>query len=115
TEKLEKLISRWNLIQAELNSGVNQTTYTKLTKEFAALNPIVSTIEAVRATEREVADLEALLQDPKTDKEMLALARADLESLEPKREELAQKLKLQLLPKDSADEKSAILEVRAGT
>ena len=114
-EKLDKLIGRWNAIQAELNSGINQATYTKLTKEFAALNPIVSTIEAVRATEREVADLEALLQDPKTDKEMLALARADLESLEPKREELAQKLKLQLLPKDSADEKSAILEVRAGT
>src|SRR3569833_471994 len=83
--------------------------------ECAGLNPIVATIEAVRATERESADLAALLGDPKTDKDMLALARADLETLEPKREELAQKLKLQLLPKDSADEKSAILEVRAGT
>jgi peptide chain release factor 1 len=114
-EKLDKLIGRWNAIQADLNAGVNQATYTKLTKEFAGLNPIVVTIEALRAAENEIADLEALLQDPGSDKEMLALARADLEALEPKREALDQQLKLQLLPKDSADEKSAILEVRAGT
>ena len=114
-EKLDKLIGRWNAIQADLNAGVNQATYTKLTKEFAGLNPIVVTIEALRAAENEISDLEALLQDPKTDKEMLALARADLEAIEPKREALDQQLKLQLLPKDSADEKSAILEVRAGT
>ena len=46
---------------------------------------------------------------------MSALARAELEALEPRREALEQQLKLQLLPKDAADEKSAILEVRAGT
>jgi peptide chain release factor 1 len=114
-EKLDKLVSRWSAIQAELNAGVNQAARTKLTKEFAGLNPIVSTIEALRAIEKEGADLEALLEDPGTDKEMAALARADLDALEPRREALEQKLKLQLLPKDSADEKSVIVEVRAGT
>ena len=114
-EKLEKLVARWNMIQAELNAGVNQATYAKLTKEFAALSPIVATIEALRAAEKERADLEALLKDPASDKEMIAMARADLEALEPRREALEQQLRLQLLPKDSADEKSAILEVRAGT
>ncbi len=110
-EKLDKLTARWNMIQSELNAGVNQATYAKLTKEFAALNPIVATIEALRAAEKERADLEALISD----KEMAAMARADLEALEPRIEALEHELKLQLLPKDSADEKSAILEVRAGT
>lgn len=114
-EKLEKLVGRWDQIQAELNAGVNQATYTKLTKEFAALNPIVATINALQAAEKEDADLHALLEDPASDKEMIAMARADLEQLEPKREELEHTLRLQLLPKDAADEKSAILEVRAGT
>ncbi len=114
-EKLDKLVGRWNVIQAELNAGVNQATYAKLTKEFAALNPIVATIDALRAVEKERADLEAMLKDPASEKEMAALARADLEALEPKQEALEQQLRLQLIPKDSADEKSAILEVRAGT
>ena len=112
-DKLDKMVGRWNAIQAELNAGVNQASRTKLAKEFASLNPIVATIEALRAIEKESADLEALLAG--ADKEMSALARADLEALEPRREALEQQLKLQLLPKDSADEKSVIVEVRAGT
>jgi peptide chain release factor 1 len=114
-QKLDKMIGRWNAIQAELNAGVNQATRTKLTKEFAALNPIVATIDALRAAEKESADLEALLADPASDREMIAMARADLEALEPRRLALERELQLKLLPKDSADEKSAILEVRAGT
>jgi peptide chain release factor 1 len=114
-DKLDRMVGRWNAIQAELNAGVNQATYAKLTKEFAQLNPIVTTIEALEAADKEAADLEALIKDSGSDKEMIALARADLEALEPKREALEHELKLQLLPKDSADEKSAILEVRAGT
>jgi peptide chain release factor 1 len=114
-EKLDKLVGRWSAIQAELNAGVSQVVYAKLTKEFAGLNPIASTIEALRAVEKESADLEALLKDSATDKEMSALARADLDALAPRREALEQQLKLQLLPKDAADDKSVIVEVRAGT
>jgi peptide chain release factor 1 len=113
--KLDKMIGRWNAIQAELNAGVNQATYARLTKEFAALNPIVATIEALKRVEKESADLEALIKDPASDREMLAMARADLEALEPRRAGLERELQLKLIPKDSADEKSAILEVRAGT
>ncbi len=114
-QKLEKLVARWNEIQAQLNAGVNQATYAKLTKEFAALNPLVATIEALRAAETEAAELKALMGDPGSDKEMIAYARGELEALEPRHEELERTLQLQLLPKDSADERSAILEVRAGT
>ncbi|WP_072371638.1 peptide chain release factor 1 [Hyphomicrobium sp. NDB2Meth4] len=114
-DKIEKMVGRWSAIQAELNAGVNQAAYAKLTKEFAQLNPVVETIEALRAAEKERADLQAMVDDPSADKEMVALAEADLEALEPRREALEQKLKIQLLPKDAADERSAILEVRAGT
>ena len=65
------MVGRWNAIQAELNAGVNQASRTKLAKEFASLNPIVATIEALRAIEKESVDLEALL-DPASDKEMSA-------------------------------------------
>ncbi len=112
---MDKLIERWNAIQSELNAGVNQATYAKLTKEFSDLNPIVETIDALSAAESERADLKALVDDSNSDKEMVSLARSELETLELRRENLEQKLKLQLLPKDAADERSAILEVRAGT
>jgi peptide chain release factor 1 len=114
-DKLEKMVGRWSAIQAELNAGVNQAAYAKLTKEFAALNPVVAIIEALRSAEKEKSDLEALIADPASDREMIQMARTDLEALEPRREELEQQLKIQLLPKDAADERSAILEVRAGT
>jgi peptide chain release factor 1 len=114
-EKLDNLIGRWSAIQAELNAGVSQAARAKLTKEFAALNPIVATIEALRAAEKESTDLQALLDDPASDKEMLELARTDLAALEPRREELENRLKVQLLPKDAADERSVIVELRAGT
>lgn len=109
------MIGRWAAIQAELNAGANQATYAKLTKEFAQLNPLVETIEALRTAEKERDDLQALLADAGADKEMAAMARDDLYALEPRLEELEQRLKIQLLPKDAADERSAILEVRAGT
>lgn len=114
-DKLEKMVGRWNAIQAELNAGVNQAVYAKLTKEFAQLSPLVETIEALRAADRERADLKALIEDASSDKEMVALARADLDAIEPRIEGLEQQLRIQLLPKDVADERSAILEVRAGT
>ncbi len=114
-EKLDKMVGRWSQIQAELNAGVDQSNYTKLTKEFAALNPVVEKINELRAAEKEDADLQALIDDPTSDKEMVAMARAERAELQPRRAELEHQLRLQLLPKDSADERSVILEVRAGT
>ncbi len=114
-DKLDRLIERWETIQAELNHGASQATYAKLTKEFSDLDPVVASINALRAAEREAADLRALLADPSADKEMSALAREELEALGPRIADLEKALKVELLPKDAADERSAILEVRAGT
>jgi peptide chain release factor 1 len=114
-DKLDKLVSRWQTVQTTLASGTDQESYVRLSREFAELDPIVSTITTLRGTEREVDELKKLIDDPASDPEMTALAQEELQTLDPKIEALEQQLKIQLLPKDAADEKSAILEVRAGT
>ena len=114
-EKLDRLVARWESVQGTLAAGADQESYVRLSREFAELDPIVATINALRKTMRECQELEQLIEDPASDKEMAALARDELAALEPKVEALEHQLKISLLPKDSADEKSAILEVRAGT
>ena len=115
SEKLDRLIERWATIQDELNAGVSQTVYAKLTKEFSDLNPVVETIQNLRKAETEVDNLTALISDPAADKEMAEMAYSERAALQPRIEELQHALLIALLPKDAADEKSAILEVRAGT
>jgi len=114
-EKLEKLVQRWSTIQSELSRGLDQASYVQLSKEFAELNPLVATIQDLRKAEAERADLAQLLADPAADPELTAMAREELAALEPRVTALEQQLRVHLLPKDAADEKSAILEVRAGT
>ena len=114
-DKLDKLVSRWETVQGALASGADQETYVRLSREFAELNPIVATITALRSALREREGLQYLIDDPASETDMAALAEEELGPLDSKIEELEQQLKVQLLPKDEADEKSAILEVRAGT
>jgi peptide chain release factor 1 len=114
-DKLDKLIARWQSVQTTLASGTDQENYVRLSREFAELDPIVTTITTLRNTVREFDELNQLIDDPKSDPEMAALAEEERGALEPKIAALELKLKVQLLPKDAADEKSAILEVRAGT
>jgi peptide chain release factor 1 len=114
-ERLDRLVERWQMIQAELSAGPPQTVFVALSKEFAELDPLVATIQETRKAEQELAEIEAIMADPAAAGEMAELAEAERAELVPKLHELEQKLRIQLLPKDSADERSAILEVRAGT
>ncbi|MFV0298323.1 MAG: peptide chain release factor 1 [Hyphomicrobiaceae bacterium] len=114
-EKLDRLIARWETIQNELAAGPPQAVFVALSKEFSDLDPIVATIKALRGARSEERDLAALAEDPSADQDMVELAETERDALLPRIEELERELQLQLLPKDAADEKSAILEVRAGT
>jgi peptide chain release factor 1 len=114
-EKLDKLVARWQAVQGTLAAGADQESYVRLSREFAELDPIVATINELRRAIKERDDLQVLVDDPASDGEMATLAEAELSELDPKIEALEHQLKVQLLPKDSADEKSAILELRAGT
>jgi peptide chain release factor 1 len=114
-EKLDKLIQRWTSLQSELSQSVNQATRVQLAKEFAELNPVVETIREYRKAEAERSELVGLTNDASADKELRELAQDELNQIDHRRGELQEKLRLHLLPKDAADEKSAIMEVRAGT
>jgi peptide chain release factor 1 len=114
-DRLDKLVARWQAVQASLASGADQASYVRLSREFAELDPIVGTINELRKAVRERDELRQLIDDLASDKDMAALAEQELEELDPKIEDFERRLKVQLLPKDAADEKSAILEVRAGT
>jgi peptide chain release factor 1 len=114
-EKLAKLLERYETIQAELNQGAAQATYVKLTKEFSELTPLIDAVRALEAAENEQQDLEALIKDTSQDKDVIEMAHEELEAIGPRIEDMEQKLRILLLPKDAADEKSAILELRAGT
>ena len=113
-EKLDKLVARWQAIQGELASGADAESYAQLSKEYSDLDPIVGTINALREAQSEQQGLQEILDD-RSDADMIALAEEEIGPLTEKIETLEHQLKIQLLPKDDADDKSAILEVRAGT
>jgi peptide chain release factor 1 len=114
-QKLDKLFERWEMIQSQLASSPDQDVFVKLSREFAELDPIVSVVRNLRAAEEELAGLRSILDDPASDKEMAELAREELSQVEARVEQLSRDIRVALLPKDAADEKSAIVEVRAGT
>ncbi|MGH7036123.1 MAG: peptide chain release factor 1 [Stellaceae bacterium] len=112
--KLEKVVRR----HAELRDALADPAraggdFAKLSKEYSDLTPLAEAIDALAKTHREQTDLEALSRDGESD--MRALADAEMKLLEKRIPELEQEIKLLLLPKDEADARNAILEVRAGT
>src|SRR5208337_3137308 len=114
-EKLNRLVSRWETLQTQLSSGVDHETFVKLSKEFAELDPLVASVKAVQSAQHERDSLRQMIEDPASEPDMVELAREELQAVEPRVEQLELNLQIMLLPKDAADEKSAILEVRAGT
>lgn len=115
--KLVRLIERQTTIQKALETAHELPTeeFIKLSKELSDLNPIADAAQNFLKSKQELQDLELLLEDPNADGEMKALAQEEVLSLKERVPVLEQELKVLLLPKDSADEKNAILEVRAGT
>ncbi|MBL4785051.1 MAG: peptide chain release factor 1 [Cohaesibacteraceae bacterium] len=115
TDKIDSLIARSTAIGDQLSSNPDPATFVKLSQEYAELETIVVTAREWRDVGREITDIVDLLEDPATDPEMVELATGERLDLESRLEALASELQILLLPKDAADQKSAILEVRAGT
>jgi peptide chain release factor 1 len=113
--KLDALLTRLNTIEADLAAGPERDTYVRLSREFSELQPLVEAIKTYRGIEREIADLDAMLADSTTDRDMRALAESERPALEQRREALAQQIRRALIPKDAMDERNVILEIRAGT
>jgi peptide chain release factor 1 len=115
THMLDAIIDRHAVITARLAATADSETIVALSRELAELDPVVAEMKAYRAAEAELADLDAMLADPATDAEMRELAQAERGEVEARRDGLMTRVRLQLLPKDAADERGVILEVRAGT
>ena len=116
-EKLERLLTRHAEL-AELLAAPDMDDsqeFVRISKEYAELNPVVDAIKALRSAQQETRDLEEIIADQESDAEMRDLAQEELP--EAKRAITAHELALKvlLLPKDMADDKNAILEIRAGT
>lgn len=107
-ERLDRIVGRALELEALLASGVSGEAFTQASREYGEIEPVVSRINSLRAAEQGARQAEALLADP----EMKELAEAELAELHDALPQLRQDVRLAMLPRDAADERSAILEVR---
>jgi peptide chain release factor 1 len=116
TEKMSAVIARQDELSALLSAGnVDASAFADMSREYAEISPIVEKAKAVQTLQDEIDGLREIIEDAATDAEMRSMAEAELRDLEEKMPTLERDLQVMLLPKDSADDRSAILEVRAGT
>jgi peptide chain release factor 1 len=114
-QKIDQMIDRYEALQSEMSSDLDPAEFVKLSKEYAEMTPVVEAFRAMNAMRDEIADLEALLEDPETDAEMREMAESEMTDLKEALPAKEHEVQVLLLPKDKADDRSAILEVRAGT
>ena len=114
-DKMRELERRFGEVEARMAAGPDADAYVKLASEYAELEPLVKKIREYEAATKERADLEAMLADRATDGDMRELAEMELPEVRERIEALSGEIQILLLPKDAADEKSAIIEIRAGT
>jgi peptide chain release factor 1 len=112
--KLDGILARHEEL-GRMMAEASGEAYVELAKEYAEVEEISGRIQALRAARAEAAGLEGMLAERGLDAEMRALAEEELAALEERIPALEQAVRVALLPKDEADDKSAILEIRAGT
>ncbi len=113
---IEDLISKHSLLEKELSSGkIDKKLFAEKSKEYADLNDVIEEAKQYSSFNKEKKDLEKIINDTQSDEEFKLMAKSELESLKKKYYDNEKKLKLFLLPKDEADKKNAIIEIRAGT
>ncbi len=110
-DKLDQIRGRFEFLEARLGAGVSGGDLVSLSREYAELKPVVAEIDAFRTLVREQEEATRLLADP----EMKELAAEELARIKAALPEAEHGVRLALLPRDAADARSAILEIRAGT
>ena len=115
-KKVEELILRHKTLETELSSGnIDKKKFALKSKEYSDLNEIVDDAKKYLNFEKNKKDLEKIIDDSESDKEIKDMAKKELDDLSLNNELNEKKIKLFLLPKDDADSKNAIIEIRAGT
>jgi peptide chain release factor 1 len=113
SSRLGTVLERFEGLEHELSQGASGETYVKLSKEYAELEPVARAARALKALEQERRGLEDMRASGEP--ELAEMAEAELAALETRAEKLDRDIKILLLPRDAADERNVILEVRAGT
>lgn len=114
-ERLDQILARHSFLEKEMASGPEPDVYIPLASEYSELGEVVTKIRELRENEKALAEIDEMLNDAETEAEMRELAEAEQLEMRQRIETLQQELQLLLLPRDDADDKSAILELRAGT
>ena len=115
-KKIEELINKHSLLEKDLSSGeVDKKLFAEKSKEYADLNEIIDDIKKYYSYEKNKSDIQKILDDKKSDIELVRMAEIELNDLKLEKENNEKKIKMFLLPKDEADKKNAIIEIRAGT
>ena len=113
---VEELISKHSLLEKDLSSGnLDKKLFAEKSKEYSDLNEIINDAREYITFEKNKYEIEKILKDENSDEELLKMAETELKDLQNQFYKNEKKLKLFLLPKDEADKKNAIIEIRAGT
>ena len=115
-QKLDSIVAKFNELEKKLQDPNNLgQNFAKISKEHSDMQEVVASIHEYKIAQQEAKDVDAMLADSTLDKEMRDMLEDEKFTLSKKVPELEHQIKVTLLPKDSADEKNAIIEVRAGT
>ncbi len=110
-DRLAQITQRFEFLEAQLNAGAEPAKIAAISREYAELKPVVEQIARWRAARDGIDEAQAMLTDP----EMRALAEDELARLRDEMPGLEQDLRIALLPRDAADARPAIIEIRPGT
>tara|TARA_A100001388_G_scaffold273404_1_gene255251 strand:+ start:1594 stop:2670 length:1077 start_codon:yes stop_codon:yes gene_type:complete len=115
-DKVREIVSKHKLLEKKLSSDkIDKKNFAKISKEYSDLNEVLINAKQYLSFNETVDDLKKILNDSNSDQEMKNLAKIEMDELSKKKLFNEKKLKLFLLPKDDADKKNAIIEIRAGT
>ena len=115
-DKVQNLIHRHLKLEKKLSSGeIDKKKYAEISKEYSDLNEIINSAKEYLSYEKDSKDLNNIINDNNSDLEMKEFAISELENLKNNYQINEKKIKIYLLPKDIADTKNAIIEIRAGT
>jgi len=114
--KVKSIVDTYKTLEKELASGnIDKKDFVKKSKEYSSIGDVINQAKGYLCFEKEKLELEKIIEDKESDKEMVQLAKKELNELLEKNKTYEKILRIYLLPKDEADTKNAILEIRAGT
>ena len=115
-EKVQQIVNTYKTLEKELaSSDIGKKDFVKKSKAYSGIEKIIDEAKGYLDFEKEKLELDKIIEDKKSDKEMIRLAKSELNELLKKKQSYEKILKVYLLPKDEADSKNAIVEIRAGT